>query len=134
VYDAGVDQVYKGIQAGHKTLDDLRAYGKLTRNQRIRLEYYDDFNPRIPREQITSLGNVVKKTVAALDPELQAIIRGSYRRGADTSGDIDFIIIKPGTSSSHELMPFLDALVGRLTRDGFLVAALAAPRTGEGSK
>ena len=134
VYDAGVDQAYKWIQAGHKTLDDLRAHGKLTRNQRIGLEHYDDFNTRIPREQVTSLGDVVKKAVAALDPEVQAIIGGSYRRGADTSGDIDFIITKPGTSSSHELVPFLGALVDRLTRNGFLVATLAEPRTGEGSK
>ncbi|PMD48585.1 Nucleotidyltransferase [Hyaloscypha variabilis F] len=105
VYGAAADQASKWIKAGHKTLDDLRAHAKLTEKQQIGLDHYDDFNTRIP-----------------------------YRRGATSSGDIDFILTKPGTTSSNQLLPFLSELVHQLARDGFLVAALAEPRTGEGSK
>lgn len=52
---------------------------------------------------------------------------GSYRRGAATSGDIDCLITKSGTSSTGELLPFLSRLVTKLTDSGFLVAALAVP-------
>jgi DNA polymerase IV len=134
VYGAAVSQASKWIQAGYKTLDDLRAHAKLTEKQQIGLDHYDDFETLIPREEVTALGETVKKAVAAIDPEVQAIIGGSYRRGAATSGDIDFILTKPGTTSSHQLLPFLSELVHRLTQEGFLVAALAEPRTGEGSK
>ena len=46
--------------------------------------------------------------------------------------DIDFILTKPGTSSSHDLLPFLIQLVDELTRKGFLVAALAKPGSANG--
>jgi len=134
VYGAAADQASKWIKAGHKTLDDLRAHAKLTEKQQIGLDHYDDFNTRIPREQMTALGEIVKKAVSEIDPEVEAIIGGSYRRGATSSGDIDFILTKPGTTSSNQLLPFLSELVHQLARDGFLVAALAEPRTGEGSK
>jgi DNA polymerase IV len=134
IYGAGVKQASVWIQAGHKTLDDLRAHGHLSDNQQIGLEHYEDFNTGIPREQVTALGEIVKKAVAAVDPDVQAIIGGSYRRGAATSGDIDFILTKPGTLSSHELLPFLSELVNRLTKNGFLVATPAEPRSGSGSK
>ncbi|KAE9376890.1 hypothetical protein N431DRAFT_401412 [Stipitochalara longipes BDJ] len=134
VYGAAADQASKWIKAGHKTLDDLRTHAKLTEKQQIGLDHYDDFNTRIPREQVTALGEIVKKAVSTIDPEVEAIIGGSYRRGAESSGDIDFILTKPGTTSSHQLLPFLRDLVHQLTQDGFLVAALAEPRTGEGSK
>jgi DNA polymerase IV len=50
--------------------------------------------------------------------------------------DIDFMLTKPGTSSSHDLHPFLIQLVDKLTREGFLVAALVKPGSvnGSGSK
>jgi len=134
VYGAAAVQASKWIKAGHKTLDDLRAHAKLTEKQQIGLDHYDDFNTRIPREQVTALGKIVKKAVGTIDADAEATIGGSYRRGAKDSGDIDFILTKPGTTSNDQLLPFLRELVQQLTRDGFLVAALAEPRTGEGSK
>jgi DNA polymerase IV len=135
IYGADVSTASKWIQAGLKTLDDLKTRGKLTKNQRIGLDHYEDFNTQIPREEVTALGEIVKRAAGAIDPEVQAIIGGSYRRGAKMSGDIDFILTKPGTSSSHQLLPFLADLVNRLTDDEFLVAALAEPRSlREGAK
>jgi DNA polymerase IV len=135
IYGTDISTASKWIQAGLKTLDDLKTRGKLTKNQRIGLDHYEDFNTQIPREEVTALGEIVKKAADAIDPEVQAIIGGSYRRGAEMSGDVDFILTKPGTSSSYQLLPFLAELVNRLTKDGFLVAALAEPRSlGEGSK
>ncbi|KAI9051143.1 hypothetical protein LZ554_005245 [Drepanopeziza brunnea f. sp. 'monogermtubi'] len=133
IYGVGPGQADKWIQAGHKTLDDLRALPNLHKNQKIGLDHYDDFDTRIPRDQVTALGEIVKKAVDEIDPQVEAIIGGSYRRGALTSGDIDFIITKRGTESGLDLLPFLNKLVGRLSRDAFLVCALAVPHQ-SGSK
>ncbi|KAK0115277.1 hypothetical protein ONS96_013739 [Cadophora gregata f. sp. sojae] len=133
IYGVGLTQAHKWVQAGHKSLEDLRALPDLQKNQRIGIDHYDDFNTRIPRDEVTALGQIVKKVALEIDGNVEAIIGGSYRRGADTSGDIDFIITKRNTKSSWDLLHFLETLVARLTHDGFLVAALSVPAS-TGSK
>lgn len=136
VYGVSTQIAAKFIQAGYKTLDDLRTNAQLTKGQQIGLDHYIDFNTRIPREEMTALGAIVKQAAKMIDPEVEAIIGGSYRRGAASSGDIDFIFTKPGTDCSQDLLPFINCLVDQLTRDGFLTAALATPghREESGSK
>jgi DNA polymerase IV len=81
------------------------------------------------------LGAIVRRGAQRVDPQVELIIGGSYRRGAETSGDIDFIITKSNTESSAELRPFLDSLVQRLEAEDFLVARLASSRSAsDGSK
>ncbi|KAA8566933.1 hypothetical protein EYC84_010029 [Monilinia fructicola] len=101
---------------------------------KIGIEHYDDLQLRIPRDEVTALGNFVSDTAHALDPDIEITIGGSYRRGANTSGDIDIIISKPNTTRTAELTPFLSSLVKSLTDSTFLVAALAVPHNREGSK
>lgn len=74
-----------------------------------------------------SLAAIIKNTVAELDSEIEITIGGSYRRGAQTSGDIDVMITRAGTNHTSQLLPFLHELVTHLTETGFLVAALAVP-------
>ncbi|KAL2132305.1 hypothetical protein VTI74DRAFT_3968 [Chaetomium olivicolor] len=126
IYDVGTSRANKWISQGFRTLDDLCQKADLTTNQRIGIERYDDLNTRIPRAEITALFAYVQREAAQLDPKIELLVGGSYRRGSDSSGDIDIIITKKGTSSSAELVPFLDELVAILTRKGFLVATLAA--------
>lgn len=136
VYGAGLAQANKWIQAGYRTLEDLRLKAKLTEPQKIGLEHYGDFASRIPRAEVEAHGNVVKKALYEIDPGFQATIMGSYRRGAKDSGDIDIIITKPGTPLSllHEFV-FQD-LIPTLFKQGFIKAKLAASSRGDtdGSK
>lgn len=136
IYGAGVVQAEKWVKAGYKTLADLVEHDVLTVNQTIGVEHYKDFNTRIPRAEVTALGAIVKSAAAAIDPAVEVIIGGSYRRGAASSGDIDCLITKPGTRASSDLIPFLKDLVTNLTDSRFLVAALAVPgnREDSGSK
>jgi DNA polymerase IV len=127
IYGVGPSQAENWVDQGHKTLEDLVANVHLTENQKIGIKHYDDFNVRIPREEMHALEDIVKKAVTQIDPQVEATIGGSYRRGAKTSGDIDFMLTKPGTTSTAELLPFLHALVEHLQNTGFLVAALAVP-------
>ncbi|KAK4035062.1 hypothetical protein C8A01DRAFT_48673 [Parachaetomium inaequale] len=126
IYDVGTSRANKWIAQGHRTLDDLRQKADLTTNQRIGVDRYDDLNTRIPRAEITALFAYVQREAARLDPSVELLVGGSYRRGADSSGDMDIIVTRKGTVSSGELVPLLEELVAVLTRKGFLVAVLAA--------
>ncbi|KAH8884546.1 hypothetical protein GQ53DRAFT_797790 [Thozetella sp. PMI_491] len=126
IYDVGNSRANKWIAQGFRTLDDIREKADLTRNQRLGLEHYDDLNSRIPRVEMDALGGYVRNEAAKINPDVELLIGGSYRRGSSNSGDIDFIVTKKGTSSHSELVPFLNELVDNLTQTGFLTAALAS--------
>lgn len=126
IYGVGINRANKWIAQGFRTLDDLRQKADLTPNQRISIDHYDDLNTRIPRHEVTALFAYVQREAAQLDPAVELVVGGSYRRGSDSSGDIDIIVTKKGTTSSADLVPFLEELVAVLTRKGFLVATLAA--------
>ena len=49
---------------GYRTLDDLRTNAKLSHNQTIGLKYYNEFRERIPRDEVTEIENVVRRTMA----------------------------------------------------------------------
>ncbi|KAK3694037.1 hypothetical protein B0T22DRAFT_451459 [Podospora appendiculata] len=126
IYGVGISRANKWISQGFRTLDDLKTKANLSTNQLIGIDHFDDLNTRIPRSEVAALGDFVKNEACKLDPSVELLIGGSYRRGAGSSGDIDLIITKKGTTSSSELIPFLEQLLPTLTAKGFLVATLAA--------
>lgn len=135
IYGVGNSQAQQWLAQGYRTLDDLRLQAKLTQNQLVGVDHYGDLNTRIPRREVEALGDVVKKAAQQIDAEVEIIIGGSYRRGAESSGDVDLIVAKPNTTSSSELCPFLDRLIERLEAEKFLVARLASSRSqSDGSK
>ena len=133
VYGAGLVQANKWIQAGHRTLDDLRTKAKLIESHIVGIEHYDDFNSRIPRAEVESHGTVVKEALRKIDNKFQATIMGSYRRGAKDSGDIDLIITKPGANLATLRTIVFDELVPLLYKQGFLKASLATSRSNDPS-
>ncbi|KAI1750950.1 hypothetical protein F4782DRAFT_507365 [Xylaria castorea] len=134
VYGVGVPTAKRWVDLGYRTLNDLRTKAALSTNQQLGVEHYDDLLTRIPRAEVKALGDHVKDVAATIDPSVELIIGGSYRRGAKTSGDIDIIVTKNGTSSTQDLSPFLDDIVKTLTKEGFLTAALASHRHDGGNK
>ncbi|KAK7924724.1 DNA polymerase [Apiospora marii] len=128
IYGVGAIKADRWIQKGHRTLDDIREKAQLTPCQKIGLDHFDDLNTRIPRKEVEALGAYVIRAARSIDRDVQLIIGGSYRRGADSSRDIDIMITRQGTSSTDQLIAFLDELVSKLTDEGFLTAALAAHR------
>ncbi|KAK4464181.1 hypothetical protein QBC42DRAFT_221308 [Cladorrhinum samala] len=134
IYGVGLNKATKWVSQGFRTLDDLRQKADLTTNQRVGIEHYRDLNTRIPRQEVSDLGEFVKREASLLDSKVEILIGGSYRRGADSSGDIDLIITKRETCSSAELVPFLEKLIETLYEKQFLVATLAALHTQSRSK
>lgn len=111
---------------GLRTLEDVQREVKLTPAQTLGIERYTDLNTKIPRDEVEALGKIVTEEAAKVDDAVELTIGGSYRRGAPASGDVDFIITKPGTDAEAQLLPFLRDLVRRLRESSFLVATLAA--------
>lgn len=136
IYGVGQATAEKWIAQGFRTLDDLVAQANLNRGQRIGIDHYDDLNSRIPRAEVTKLGEFVIKESETINKNVKLLIGGSYRRGAATSGDIDFIVTKKDTTSCNELKPFLNQLVLNLYRKGFLTVELATSHrfNSDGSK
>lgn len=134
IYGAGYTVADKWVNMGYRTLDDLNRKADLTPNQRIGLDHYDDFNARIPRSEVEQHADIVRKALKEIDPRYQVYTMGSYRRGAESSGDIDCMITKPGASMNEIRETTIKKLVPFLTETGFLVAALATTSEEDGSK
>ena len=64
----------------------------LNAKQMIGLKHYEDLNERIPREEIENHEDILRKILHMIDPEAEMTIAGSYRRGCETSGDIDVLL------------------------------------------
>ena len=83
---------------GARTIEDLRTkdYG-LTPGQLVGVDLYEDLMCRIPREECRQIFEVVRDEAHHIDPKLWIEIMGSYRRGQETSGDVDFLITREST-------------------------------------
>lgn len=96
VYGVGPATADKLIDLGVTSLADLQQKVQagtihLNDNQRIGLEYVEDFKQRIPRAEVKHIGDYIIQVIQTLAPGNQAEIVGSYRRGRPDSGDIDIL-------------------------------------------
>ncbi|XP_012931520.1 DNA polymerase beta isoform X2 [Heterocephalus glaber] len=96
----GPSAARKFVDEGIKTLEDLRKNeDKLNHHQRIGLKYFEDFEKRIPREEMLQMQDIVLSEVKKLDSEYIATVCGSFRRGAESSGDMDVLLTHPDFTS-----------------------------------
>ena len=91
VYGIGPKKAEELVKVGVKTVAELRARQDELLNdiQKIGLEFYEDILQRIPRQEIEEYKGLIK-SVTKSDNAFEIV--GSYRRGAQDSGDIDVII------------------------------------------
>ena len=112
VYGIGPKKAKELVDQGITTIEQLRLNQNLLNdNQKIGVKYYYDILKRIPRseiEQYKETLNSVFETVCMSDSKFEIV--GSYRRGAESSGDIDIII----TSQSYLVFKnFVDILISK---------------------
>ena len=136
IYGVGFAQASVWVRRGFKSLDDLLQHDvPLTDAQRIGIAHHADFEARIPRAEVTRHAGIVRSALYSVDPDLELIMGGSYRRGAASCGDIDCIVTHATQPLDAIRALVVDELVPRLFAQGYLKAKLAASlsRTG-GSK
>jgi DNA polymerase beta len=113
VYGIGPKKAKELVDKGIKTIDDLRNRQDELLNdiQKVGLKYYEQIQERIPRSEIEEFDMLLKvnfEKVANNKEDAKFEIVGSYRRGAESSGDIDVII----TGKTGEIYKkFIDELI-----------------------
>lgn len=84
---------------------------KVNNNIMLGLKYYGIVQGKIPRAEITATYKWLVQQAKLIDPDLQLVICGSYRRGRSTSGDIDVLLYHPNADpNKHYLKLFVDLL------------------------
>jgi DNA polymerase beta len=115
VYGIGPKKAKDLVDNGITSIAELRENQHLLNDiQKVGLHYYDDILKRIPRAEIEAYNNYFEKAIANQGSPSAKVsgakmeVVGSYRRGAQSSGDIDVII----TSSSPQVFTaFVDYLI-----------------------
>jgi DNA polymerase beta len=105
----------------------------LDSTQKLGLRLADEFQQRIPRDEVAKIEQKLKEISRSIDPRLNLTICGSYRRGNMSSGDVDCLVCHPdhkpapdkwkvsdqkGAKVQHNR--FLQALVTGLTQEGLV--------------
>uniref|UniRef100_A0AAY5EUV5 DNA polymerase n=1 Tax=Electrophorus electricus TaxID=8005 RepID=A0AAY5EUV5_ELEEL len=92
----------------------------------MRVKYFEEFEKRIPRSEMQKMEALILQELEELDPEYIGTICGSYRRGAESSGDIDILLTHPDFTSLSEKQPrLLHSVVEHLESVGFVTDTLS---------
>ena len=115
VYGIGPKKAKELVDKGVTTIEALRANQDelLNETQKVGLKYYEDILKRIPRSEIEEYKSLftrefLKAQAKEEGEEAKFEIVGSYRRGAESSGDIDLIIT---SKTPAVFINFVDSLI-----------------------
>jgi len=125
VYGVGPAKAAELIQQGITSIAALREALKETPSllhdkQRIGLHYYEDLLQRIPRNEMAEHERLLLQ-----DSPFASELVGSYRRGAQTSGDIDVLLRVERHQTEEDAKSMFDSFVQRLVHKGYIKAVLA---------
>jgi DNA polymerase beta len=121
IYGVGPAKANELVKAGITSIEQLRAeIGKnpklLNDKQKIGLKYYEDLLERIPRDEMEEHRDILDILKPNEMEEYETEIVGSFRRQAETSGDIDVLIrIPEGTPTKvakYNLTLYVEMLKG----------------------
>lgn len=102
----------------------------LNKHQRLGIKYFNEFNKRIPQEEIKYFDELLSDCMKLLDPAYKYTICGSYRREEPTSGDIDILLTHSKYRSSQgKNNNFLPQLVEHLKDKKIIADTLSAGDT-----
>lgn len=114
--------------SGISSIDDLKTHPEsLTKGQKIGLKHFQDFELRIPRQEISQIEQKATSLIKSLDDKYQITICGSYRRGLPTSGDVDILLTHDAyTSQTVKSQHFhLKKVVEKLQDSGLITDTLS---------
>jgi DNA polymerase beta len=127
VHGIGPVKARELIASGITSIPELRAAARkdptlLTDAATLGLKYYEDGVLRIPRAEMERHEAAL---LAALPAPLFGKIVGSYRREAESSGDVDMLVSYPETMADKDAQALFRSFVAELERTGYIEAKLA---------
>jgi DNA polymerase beta len=119
------------VDEGITTIEQLRAASTanpklLTAAQKLGLKYYEDSQQRIPRSEMAEHENTI---LSGLDVRFEGTIVGSYRRGAESSGDIDVLLTLPDELTAEEQGELFVEMVSLFKEADYIVDTLSSGPT-----
>jgi DNA polymerase beta len=90
--------------------------------QKMGLKYYEDLLERIPRAEMIEHNELLQ---SHLPKKAHAVVVGSFRREAETSGDIDMLLAFPPDVSGSKQKKRFDEFVEVLKTEGYIKDVLA---------
>lgn len=119
IYGIGPKKAKELVDKGITSVQQLRENQHLLNDiQKVGLRYYEDILKRIPRSEIIEYEKIFERNFPIKASTDSFEIVGSYRRGAESSGDIDVIIT---SKSPKTFVDFIDALI----RENIIVEVLS---------
>lgn len=97
-------------------------WASLSRVQQIGVKYYDEFQLKIPRQEVEAIAGVILSHARKADAGFELTIVGGYRRGKKESGDVDVVLSHRDESKTLGLV---DKVVLSLEKDGFITHTLS---------
>jgi DNA polymerase/3'-5' exonuclease PolX len=131
IYGIGPVKARELVEMGLRTLTDLRVElhmrpDLLHEKQKAGLFYYEDLVERIPREEMREHDMYLQGVVTqVLGQGVSMTIVGSYRRNAETSGDVDVLLRVPLAWTAAEGASSLERLARALETAGYMEYVLA---------
>jgi DNA polymerase beta len=107
-------------------LKEMHEKGKISLPYHIvlGLKYHNVYKEMIPREEIIKIDKYLKKIGKQIDPDIELIICGSYRRGKPFSNDIDVLIVNKNIKTKKDIESkenYLKKVVAALHNENFLL-------------
>lgn len=119
----------KFVEEGVSTLEGLKkVQERLNHHQKIGLKYLEEFEKRIPRDEMLKLQEIIIEKIEKFDKDIIATVCGSFRRGATSSGDIDVLVTHPSflsTDNDFDKKALLHGVVDMLTKAGFVTDSIS---------
>lgn len=129
------------VKKGIRSIEELKAnQSELNHHQKIGLMHYKDFEKRIPRDEVVKIKDYLFKEINGIDNKYDFAICGSFRRGAESSGDIDLLLTHPDftsitandskdkekrSSKKESSLQLLKVVVEKLEKEKFITDTLA---------
>jgi len=111
-----------------RELTDEKKQELLTKNQIIGLKYLEDFEKRIPRSEIDKHNKLLSTIFKKVSKNIKYEIVGSYRRGTESSGDID-VILTLTENSTENLKDVINKIVELLKDKEYIIDDLVHGQT-----
>jgi DNA polymerase beta len=130
IYGVGPAKATELVTQGYTSIKQLREAIKiapklLNDKQKIGLKHYEDLLERIPRIEMEEHRDVLESLLPDEMSDYEMEIVGSFRREAETSGDIDVLLRMPPNTDSKAAKNHLALYVKMLEGFGYITDILA---------
>lgn len=127
IHGVGPVKAQELITADITSIADLRSKfaadsSLLNDVQSLGLKYYEDSQLRIPRAEMAQHEEFI---LNALHEEFEGVVVGSYRRGAESSGDIDVLLTLPDSMTAKNQGKLFTEIVELFKSEKYIVDTLA---------